>query len=265
MIHNGNNQPIAYNNTPNFCRTSATPPLSFNTLYYISPICGLPGDGGHAVLTGCHSIGQGTPVMWLQNPVAHVGPSKDTCGLIIQLQGNAPTDGMYGYWSSTCDFITINGTSHTDPNAVVMVSDYEDCTFTWNIVNGECVANADVLMRFLATPAPYAGPDLVVCGNSAEMAGVASMGGNLTWSGSGTIFNPQTSADATSNISVFGTYQYTLIEDNGSCTGSDKVLVTYIKEPSPITTPNVDTACGVTYNLKVTTVPNAVGQWTSYA
>ena len=268
MIHNGNNQPIAYSNTPNFCRNSTTPPLSFNTLYYISPICGLPtGPGGHANITppNCYSIGQGTPVMWLQDPEAHVGPSKDTCGLIIQLQGNTPTDGMYGYWSSTCDFITINGTSHTDPNAVVMVSDYEDCTFTWNIVNGECVANADVLMRFLATPAPYAGPDLVVCGNSAEMAGVASMGGNLTWSGSGTIFNPQTSADATSNISVFGTYQYTLIEDNGSCTGSDKVLVTYIKEPSPITTPNVDTACGVTYNLKVTTVPNAVGQWTSYA
>jgi len=265
MIHAGDNVPIAYRDNTDFCYQ---PHLQFNTIYYISPICGLPtGPGGHANITPpiCHSIGQGTPVMWLQNPMAHAGQPKDTCGLILQLGANTPIGDMYGYWTSDCDFITIGGTSHTDPNAIVMVAEYSDCTFTWNIANGECVASDDVLMRFLSTPAPYAGPDITVCGNSAVMQGVASMGGDLMWTGSGTIFDSQTSATAVSHINnVFGTYQYTLIEDNGSCEGSDKVLVTYIKEPSPITTPNVDTVCGITYNLVVTTVPNAVGQWSSY-
>ncbi|MCK9255287.1 MAG: gliding motility-associated C-terminal domain-containing protein [Bacteroidales bacterium] len=263
IIHTGDNEPIAYSDDPNFCFTA---PLQFNTTYYVSPICGLPiGPNGHAnISSGCYSVGQGTPVMWLKNPHAYAGINKDTCGLIIQLNGNTPEGDMYGYWSSTCDFITVGGTNHRDPNAIVMASGYQDCTFTWNIVNGECGASDDVLIRFLATPSPYAGPDIVVCGNVAQMDGQASMDGDLTWSGSGTSFNPLTAADANSQVSVYGTYQYTLIEDNGSCTGSDKVLVTYVKPPSPITTPNVDTVCGTEYNLSVTTIPNAIGQWVAY-
>jgi len=263
MIHTGNNVPLAYSNTPNFC-SGDIPGFSFNTIYYVSAICGLP-SGGHAnISSGCYSISQGTPVMWQQNPIASAGSNRDTCGLVLQMAANTPEPGMYGYWSSTCEFFTVGGTSYTDPDALIMASAFNTCTMTWNIVNGECTASDDVTIGFLETPNPYAGDDITVCGNEATMAGVASLpSSTLTWSGTGTTFNPQTAADATAQISNYGTYEYTLIEDNGACEGTDEVLVTYIQGPAPTTTPNVDSVCGVTYNLIVYNVTGE-GQWTAY-
>jgi len=263
MIHNGNNIPLAYSNTPNFCMSDISG-ASFNTIYYVSAICGLP-SGGHAnISTGCYSISQGTPVMWQQNPIASAGTNKDTCGLVIKLDANTPETGMYGYWTSSCDFFTIGGTSHTDPDAIVMANNYNTCTFTWNVANGECVATDDVTISFLSTPNPYAGEDIVICGNEAIMAAVPSLPSTtLSWSGNGTTFNPQSSANATAQVSNFGTYLYTAIEDNGACSGTDDVLVTYIQGPSPTTTPNVDSVCGVEYNLIVYNVAGT-GQWTAY-
>ncbi len=40
-----------------------------------------------------------------------------------------------------------------------MASGFNVCTFTWNIVNGECVDSDDVTIGFLDTPNPYAGDD----------------------------------------------------------------------------------------------------------
>jgi len=265
MIHTGNNIPLEWSDTPNFCLNDFGG--DFNTIYYVSAICGFPtGPGGHAnITTGCYSIASGTPVMWMQNPIAHAGSNRDTCGLVIQLDGNVPEAGMYGYWTSTCPFFAVNGTTHTQPDAIVMATAYADCTFTWNVANGECVASDDVLIRFLATPNPYAGDDQVLCGNTAIMAGVASMSGTtFTWTGSGTSFNPQSSLTAQAQISNYGTYEYTLTESNAGCYGQDEVLITYVQPPSPMITPGTDSVCGVHYDLSVITKPDAEGVWAAY-
>lgn len=262
MIHTGNNIPLAYSSTPDFCMSDF--PSSFNTIYYVSAIVGLP-LGGHANISGgCYSISQGTPVLWQQNPIAHAGSDKDTCGLVIRLDGNTPEAGMYGYWSSTCDFFALGGTSYTDPNALVMANNFANCIFTWNVVNGECIASSDVNIGFMSTPNPYSGDDITICGNTSTMAAVPSLpSSDLSWSGNGTTFNPQTSATAEAQVSNYGTYQYTLTESNGACFGQDQLLVTYIQGPSPTTTPNVDSVCGVEYTLEVFNVTGA-GQWTAY-
>jgi gliding motility-associated-like protein len=263
MIHTGNNIPIARNSTPNFCRLPLG--LDYNTIYYVSAIVGLNDGSGHAnISSGCYHISQGTPVMWLEMPYANAGTDKDTCGLMIRLNANTPVTGMYGYWTSSCsNFVTIGGTNYTQPNPIVLVPDYQDCTFTWNIANGQCISSDDVVIRFLRTPTPFAGDDFTVCGNSTIMQGVASVTGtNLSWSGSGTIFNPQTSANAEARISVFGTYEYTLTESISGCSGSDKVLVTYVPEPNPTTTPGTDTVCGTSTILTVYNSSGA-GQWTA--
>ncbi|MDD2635598.1 MAG: hypothetical protein PHW82_08895, partial [Bacteroidales bacterium] len=262
MIHNGNNAPLAYNSTPNFCLNDFGG--NYNTTYYVTAICGYE-LGGHPDLSNpCHSIAQGTPVMWQENPISHAGSDKDTCGLVIRLNGNTPESGMYGYWSSDCDFFAVGGTSYTDPNALVMATEYNTCTFTWNIVNGECTASDDVTIGFLETPRPYAGQDTVVCGNQVTLNALPSSGfSTLSWSGNGTNFDPQNSANAVAQVSSFGTYQYTLTEDNGSCFGTDKILVTYIQPPSPTTTPNVDSVCGNTHTIQVLN-SNHPGIWTAY-
>ncbi len=262
MIHTGNNTPLAYNSTPNFCLSDFGG--MYNTIYYVSAICGYD-LGGHPNLThSCRSIAQGTPVMWQENPIAHAGSDKDTCGLVMRLNGNAPTGDMYGYWSSDCEFFAVGGTSYTQPNPIVMATDYNTCTFTWNIVNGECTDSDDVTIGFLQTPRPDAGPDITVCGNEATMNATPSIGfSTLSWSGNGTNFNPQNSATAIAQVSNFGTYQYTVTEDNGSCTGTDKVLVTYVQNPSPTTTPNADSVCGTTHTLQVLNSHHP-GIWTAY-
>jgi len=263
MIHTGNNIPLAYSSTPNFCFNNV-PGATYNTIYYVSAICGLP-SGGHATLSGCFSIAAGTPVMWQQNPISSAGANRDTCGLVIQLNGNTPTSGMYGYWSSDCEFFAVGGTSHTQPNAIVMSTQFNTCTFTWNVVNGQCVASDDVVIGFLDTPNPYAGDDMTVCGNTTTMNGVPSLTGtDLIWTGNGTSFNPQSSANAQALVSIYGTYQYTLTESNSACEGSDQVLITYVQPPSPLVLNNSDTVCGTQYNLHVITTANADGHWAAY-
>ncbi|MDD3740374.1 MAG: T9SS type A sorting domain-containing protein [Bacteroidales bacterium] len=262
MLHNGNNIPIAYSPTPNFCYNSS---YSYNTIYYVSAICGIENGGHPELFNECYSIAAGTPVMWQQNPIAVAGNDKDTCGLVLSLNANTPELGMYGYWSSDCEFFAVGETSHTDPNAIVMATEFNTCTFTWNVVYGGCVATDNVILSFMNTPNPFAGNDMTVCGNTAIMEGVASLAGtDLIWTGNGTSFNPQSSANAQALVGNFGTYQYTLTESNSACSGEDQVLVTYIQPPSPIVSSSSDTVCGTSYNLHVITTADADGQWRAY-
>jgi gliding motility-associated-like protein len=265
MLHAGDNIPIVYNDIPDFC-SHQIPGFNYNTIYYVTAIIGFDNGSGHPNITppACASIAVSTPVMWLENPIAHAGPNKDTCGLYIQLEGNMPEPGMYGYWTSDCDFVTIGGTSYNDPNPIVMsTSGYADCNFYWNIANGHCVANDNTFIRFLQTPSPYAGDDQVVCGNCAELEAIPSVGGNMSWAGTGAHFTNPNSAETTVCVQNYGTYQLFARENNGACFGEDYTLVTFVEEPRP-TIPNpVDTVCGNNYNLSVLNV-NGTGQWTAY-
>ncbi|MDA3819212.1 MAG: PKD domain-containing protein, partial [Candidatus Delongbacteria bacterium] len=261
FIHAGDNVPLAYNSDPDFCQDT----LSFNQVYYVSPLTGFDENSNGHVEDGesCYSISQGTPVMWMQNPIVDAGSTNDTCGLFIPLNGNAPSGGMIGYWTSDCDFSAVQGTNYHDPDMVAMVNDYGDCTFTWHIVNGQCVGEDDVVMHFNQDPVPFAGNDTIVCGNQIELTVEHSLPGTmLQWSGNAN-FNPATGTTTTVTVGTTGTYEFTLTEYNGSCYAQDKILVTFIPGPQPTIQNTEDNVCGQQYNLSVQNVTGE-GQWTAY-
>ncbi|HOY40085.1 MAG TPA: hypothetical protein PLK75_12375, partial [Bacteroidales bacterium] len=264
MIHNGNNVPLAYSATTNFCQNQI-PGFSYNTTYYISAIAGYDNNGdGHPELTGCYSIAVGTPVMWLQNPTPYAGTDRDTCGLLIRLNGNPVPSGMIGYWSSDCDFFPVGGSSVSTPNMLTMTNLCQTCTFSWNIVNGQCTASDDVTVNFRCTPNPYAGADVTVCGTAVDLNGNQSIpGSTITWSGNGVSFNPVSAPATTATIQTYGTYQFTMTEQNGSCWSQDQVNVTFVQGPTPTVSMNHDTVCGVTYTLQVYNVTGE-GIWRAY-
>ncbi|MEA3447467.1 MAG: hypothetical protein U9Q98_03310, partial [Bacteroidota bacterium] len=169
FIHAGDNVPLEYNSEPDFCR----PDFGgvFNQVYYVSAVSGYDTTGNGHVEPGesCYATAQGTPVMWKENPNVTTGPEKDTCGLVLSLSGNEVPDGMIGYWTSDCDYTTVQGTHNNDNEIVVLADDYNDCTFTWHIVNGQCVGEDDVVMHFNQDPIPYAGNDTIVCGNEIDL------------------------------------------------------------------------------------------------
>ena len=262
MIHNGDGTPIAYGPTTNFCREQFNG--NYNQIYYVSAIAGFNTGSGHPDPSGCYSVAVGTPVMWLQNPTPNAGLDRDTCGLAIRLNGSTVPDGMIGYWSSTCQFFPVGGSSISSPNMYTMTNECQICTFTWNIVNGQCTGSDDVTVNFRCTPNPWAGNDTTVCGTQVTLTGNQSIpGSNLTWSGNGVSFFPSTAITTTATISTFGTYQFTLTEQNGACWDQDQVNVTFVQGPTPTVTMNHDTVCGTVYNLHVYNV-NGPGIWRVY-
>ncbi|HOE05007.1 MAG TPA: proprotein convertase P-domain-containing protein, partial [Bacteroidales bacterium] len=263
MIHTGNNVPIAYSATTNFCPNF--PGFSYNTTYYISAIAGFDNNGdGHPELTGCYSVAVGTPVMWYVNPTPYAGIDRDTCGLVIRMNGSAIPDGMVGYWSSTCQFFPMGGTSVGSPNMLTMVNNCANCTFTWHVVNGQCDGSDDMNVNFRCTPNPFAGNDTTVCGNEITLNGNQSISGsNISWSGNGMTFTQSTTVNPTARITTYGTYQIIITEQNGSCWDQDQVNVTFIQGPTPSVTLNHDTVCGTIYKLQVYNV-NGPGIWRAY-
>ncbi|MEA3448421.1 MAG: hypothetical protein U9Q98_08255, partial [Bacteroidota bacterium] len=265
FIHEGDNVPLEYNSEPDFCRPDFGG--NFNVVYYVSAVSGYDQDSSGHVTSGesCYATAQGTPVMWMQNPVVDAGTENDTCGLVLPLNGSDVPSGMIGYWSSSCNFTAIQGTNYHDNDMVVMINtdDYGDCTFTWHIANGPCVGEDNVVMHFNQNPIPYAGNDTIVCGNQVELNVEHSIPGTtLEWSGSAS-FDPASGATTTVTVGSPGNYEFTLTEYNGSCYAQDNILVTFIPGPQPTIQTQVDSVCGLTYNLSVQNV-NGDGQWTAF-
>jgi gliding motility-associated-like protein len=264
MIHDGDNVPIAYSSDENFCLNDFGG--AYNTVYYISGVTGYDNNGdGHPDLTGaCFAISQGTPVMWMLNPIPNAGIDKDTCGQVMQLDGNNVPDGMIGYWSSSCDFVAVGGTDNHDPNMMALSGEFGQCTFTWTLVNGQCIGTDDVEITFNQTPEAYAGADTITCGTSIDLQVENSLPGTtFSWSGSGMNFNPSSGAITTASVSAPGTYVATVTEYNGSCYDQDERVITFIPGPQPTVVNSIDTTCGVDYCLEVNNV-EGTGVWTAF-
>ncbi|MDA3910052.1 MAG: PKD domain-containing protein, partial [Bacteroidales bacterium] len=266
IIHQGDiNAPIAYNSTdPDFCRNTLG--LNYGDIYYISAVTSHDDNSNSNAdpTDGCYSAAQGTPVRWMQTPSPDAGIANDTCALVMPLNASDIPAGMVGYWSSTCNYVAVGGTNYHDPDMIANVTDYGDCVFTWNIVNGQCVGSDDVVISFNSNPIPYAGNDTIVCGTEIELSVENSIPGTtFQWSGNAN-FNPATGATTTITVSNPGTYQFTLTEYNGSCFEQDQVLVTFISAPQPNIVSNVDTVCGTNTCLQVNNV-NGEGFWTASA
>ncbi|MFO7791335.1 MAG: hypothetical protein R6V32_12285, partial [Bacteroidales bacterium] len=264
FIHNGDGVHLDYNSTePDFCRTDFGG--AFNQVYYVSAVSGYDDNSNGEVNIGepCYSAAQGTPVIWMQDPVVNAGSERDTCGLVLPLNGNDVPADMIGYWSSDCNFTAVGGTNYHDPDMIAMVDGYGDCTFTWHIVNGQCVGEDDVVMHFNQDPVPFAGNDTITCGNEIELSAEQSLPGTtFQWSGNAN-FEPASGATTTVTVGNPGTYELTLTEYNGSCYAQDNILVTFIPGPEPTIQNTEAEVCGSQYNLSVQNV-NGDGQWTAW-
>ncbi|HQL69870.1 MAG TPA: hypothetical protein PLA77_03510, partial [Bacteroidales bacterium] len=267
IIHNGAYPPTIYarNNTTNFCMNSIPGGAQFNVTYYISAIAG-NNVGGHVDVSDiCYNQAIGRPVVWYPIPIAHInGTELDTCGLSIHLSADPPGDGMLGYWSADAQFVPLNGTSVSSPEIDVLVNDYADVTFTWTVTNTVCSGTDQILVHFRQTPNAYAGADVTVCGTCMDLGAVLSLPtSNGQWSGNGVTFDQSTNPNTQACVSNYGTYILTWSEFNGDCFDQDNVAITFVQEPTPSTTLNHDTVCGVTYQLHVYN-NNFPGQWRAY-
>ncbi|MBO4875524.1 MAG: gliding motility-associated C-terminal domain-containing protein [Bacteroidales bacterium] len=243
--------------------------------YYLVAVCG-NGEGLAVWGTGCRSVTQAVPLMWKASPTPTV-TGAETCGLVIQLNGSEVPEGMNGYWTATppdgvtgYNYTTIENTTNIMNNPRILSSHYGNVTFTWHIVNAECTGDASAIYNFRQIPSPEAGPDITVCGVSADITGANPTipeidGSSLQWTGSGVVMSDPSSIQPTANANAGGTYVLTLTERNGECAGSDNVTITFINPPAPATTANVDTVCGHTAELQVyNTNPANEGRWTAY-
>jgi len=252
--------------------------FEYGRQYYLVAIAGY-GLGVNAWGNFCRSVSQAVPLMWKQTPTPYVTPG-DTCGLVMQLHGSEPPEGMYGYWSATApeddpnpagySYTTIEGTNNNSPNALVLANHYGLATYTWNVVNAECTGTASTQYNFRRVPQPVAGSDMTVCGVQALINGAYATNptienSTLQWTGAGVTFSPSNSIQPLVNANTSGTYQVTLTERNGVCAGSATLNITFVNVPAPVTTANVDTVCGNVAELQVyNTNPAMEGRWTAY-
>ena len=243
--------------------------------YYLVAVEG-NGEGLNAWGNGCRSVSQAVPLMWKASPTPTV-TGGETCGLVMQLQGSEVPNGMNGYWTATApegvtnySYTTIENTTNIMNNPMVLSSHYGRVTFTWHVVNAECTGDASAVYNFRQIPSPEAGPDMTVCGVTAEITGANRTvplidGSSIQWTGNGVVMTPANEIQPTANANGSGTYVLTLTERNGECAGSDNMTITFINVPSPATTANVDTVCGHTAELQVyNTNPANEGRWTAY-
>ncbi|MBK8443328.1 MAG: hypothetical protein IPL35_07920 [Sphingobacteriales bacterium] len=110
---------------------------------------------------------------------------------------------------------------------------------------GQCVANAGV--------------DKMACGMTTTLSATATSGVG-TWSGTGNFSNIH-SPTTTVTVLAYGSYVYTWTIQEGACTDSDQVIVTFDPPPSdPNAGPDM-TVCGLTYNLQGTPLAIGTGVW----
>ena len=267
VLHDGNIPPTiyAYNATkPEFCYTDI--PIEFRetgTVFYISALAG-NNNGGHVDTTDvCLSLSMGIPVVWHPLPVAHIAQSSmSVCGLTAHLVATEPETGSIGTWTANGDFLPLGGqTINSNELDVLKEGDYGQLTFTWTVVDGVCSASDNIIVYFNEQPNAYAGADSQVCGNEIELNAILSHASNSGyWSGNGSF---EQSSNPTTTVLSTGTQVFTWREENGECWDEDQVTITFIPNPQPFTTPNVDTVCGNTCWIKVFNV-TGTGSWKAY-
>ncbi|MCK9256235.1 MAG: hypothetical protein M0P36_10675, partial [Bacteroidales bacterium] len=264
-IHDGSYPPLIFarKNNPNFCFTDLGSNGVFGQTYYVSAICGNLLDGHVDINDECYSQSIGVPVVWFENPIAHISATTlSTCGLNITLEADTPESGMTGVWTSEFPFVPVGGTSANSPVIEILAQEFGEAVFTWTISNVNCSSSDQITVYFNQTPTAYAGEDFTICGNQAQLHAVPSTTGALgQWTGPGS-FSSNTDPEAIV-LSNIGTQVFTWRESLGECWTEDYVSVTFLKIPSPTIINSFDTVCGSIVNLNVLNNQFA-GSWKAY-
>ncbi|MBK8429341.1 MAG: proprotein convertase P-domain-containing protein [Lewinellaceae bacterium] len=138
--------------------------MTYGTTYFVSFVVGNNLNGFPDPADLCLSVAQGQPVVFHQNPTPDAGAGDATCGLTIQLSGNAGT----GTWSvsnapagGTITFADIQSNT-----SEITASDYGDYTLVWTLDNNGCTVSDQVVIIF--NDAPIAGTVTHTCDSANE-------------------------------------------------------------------------------------------------
>lgn len=251
IIHTGDFTPLAYSSDANFCINDFAG--SFNTVYYINAVCGLPGTGGHADLTNsCKSISASIPIIWNQIPIANAGDVIDICGNLAQLSANELLIGENGYWTTLSNISATNSTNIFMPNPWVISNDYGNIELIWHLYANNCTSTDTVIVNFKEIPQPNAGDDYIACGNIAVLCAEASISGSTGyWTANGLVFSQPNSFITQAWAINASSYSVTFTETANGCSGSDEIICHFMNNLDVNVSPGIDTVCGLTTNIQV--------------
>jgi hypothetical protein len=170
-------------------------------------------------------------INYYDQPVANAGFGGFECDLDFQLSAT-PSVGT-GTWTSTGPGAATFSPNTNNPNALVSVTALGAYTFTWTEQNGSCLDSDEVIVTFEQQTTANAGQGGNECDLTFTLNAQPSFGtGVWTSTGPGTAFyTDATSATASVTVSVYGTYDFTWTETNGTCVTSDQVTVNFYEQP----------------------------------
>ncbi len=153
-----------------------------------------------------------------QQPIANTGPDKSIC------KGDSVSIGAPAVNGVTYAWLPVNGLSSatsSQPNA----SPANTTTYTLTVVGGICssIVTGTVVVTVNTAITANAGPDQTICKGTTVTIGTPAIAGNTyNWSPS-TGLNSATASQPAADPG--STTTYTLITTNGSCSGSDSVII----------------------------------------
>ena len=197
--------------------------------------------------------------------VSNAGAPQIVCGNFTTLNANVPTVGT-GQWAITAG---AGGTVSDINSATSGFTGTPGVTYTlsWTISNGSCAASvSSVNIQLDAAPTvSAAGPNQIICGNSATLAGNTPVVGTGQWfimSGTGGNVTTPTSATSPFTGTPGQTYVLEWRISNGSCpTSISSVTIRLDAAPTVSNAGAPQIVCGnfTTLNANVPTV--GTGQW----
>lgn len=178
-------------------------------------------------------------------PTPDAGEDDSTCTLSYQLNASAPQDG--GEWMLIAGPGTASFTDTSQENTTVNVDQYGSYQFAWSdSTSNGCKSRDSVNIRFFEQPLANAGPDKDTCSLSTILDATQ---GNTTgyWllsSGPGNAgFQDSLNATTEVNVDTAGQYTFTWTTENGPCTSTDQVQITFNASPESDFTAPVMAGC----------------------
>ncbi|MCX7955348.1 MAG: PKD domain-containing protein, partial [Bacteroidales bacterium] len=199
------------------------------------------------------------------NPNPNAGPDAQICGLTYTMQAQNPAPGNIATWSvvsgpGIATFSNIHS-SHTN----VTVSVAGTYVFQWLEVSGACDSADFVTVQFIQQPIANAGYKDQTCGLVYNLQAILSVQGSTGyWSvvppNTATFSNPNSPSTTVTATSGYGIYYFVWTEQNGQCTSTDTVQITFLA--TPVVSAGADTiGCGQYAHLNAeNTYP---GYWTA--
>jgi gliding motility-associated-like protein len=206
-------------------------------------------------------------------PAASAGPDQVFCAPVASVTMNAqPSSGTWTVVAGTGVFANPNFRNTSVSGMSIGVN-----TYVWTVTNGPCTPPftqdaVNVTVYDPNSPPANAGPDQLICANSASLSGNAPIapatGQWILVSGSGTITTPTAANTSVTNLGVgANVFRWTL--SNGPCANgltTDQVTITRFDPAAPVANAGPDqSTCSssptVTMAANTPTAPST-GTWT---